>query len=119
MDLALHLGCTVAELEARMSPAEWDQWRLLHAWRGLPFRRLELHLARIAQTVMASVGAFRDRPVAPLTDFTVDPTPMDEWRAMIEAQDDVDTLADEADAEPFDAFDDEPILGTFADEGDD
>ena len=94
MDLALAFGTTVAELEDRITVAEWNLWRRYHGRQGLPFRRLEMHLAQIAQFIAVTAGGAKTG--APLSEFLIDPRD--------------DTAATEDDNDD-DAFADGPIDG--------
>jgi hypothetical protein len=70
MDLALHLGGTVEELDQKMSVVEFILWQKYAAARMLPWRRMELYLAQLAQIMAATMGgATRAR----LSDYLFDP----------------------------------------------
>lgn len=73
MDLAATFGCTVAELGQRLTMAELMLWSRYHACKGLPWRRIEMHLARVAQTMAAVMGG--GDAAGPLSDYLVDPRP--------------------------------------------
>mgnify|MGYP000272899799 CR=1 FL=1 len=68
MDLALHLGMTVGEIERDMSGVELGLWVRRAERRALPWRRVELHLAQIAMQVARLSGSG-----ASLSDFLLDP----------------------------------------------
>jgi hypothetical protein len=69
MDLALHLGKTVGQVEREMSGVELGLWYLYANDRMLPWRRMEMHLAQIAMHVSGLAGA-ADKT---LSDFLFDP----------------------------------------------
>lgn len=76
MDLALTLGCTLAELGERMSIVEFHQW--FDAWsRGLWGRhRADLRAATVAATVANYAGRIRpdgQRAASPLDFMPPDP----------------------------------------------
>jgi hypothetical protein len=70
MDLALHLGMTVNELETKMSGVEFYLWQRYASVRMLPWRRMELHMAQLTRMVAVTMGGARD---ATLSDFLFDP----------------------------------------------
>jgi len=55
MDLALHLGKTVAELDS-MTDVEFNLWVKYANRRMLPWRRMELYLAQLTATVSKMMG---------------------------------------------------------------
>jgi hypothetical protein len=67
MDLCLALGRTVGELEREMTEVEFGLWQKYAQRRTLPWRRMEMYLARLTQTVEASGMAGGSG--APLRDF--------------------------------------------------
>lgn len=72
MDLALAIGgCTVAELEQRMTEREFNLWRRYGAQRGLPSRRLELGQAQISLLIARTMGNAKGN--IGLRDFLFDP----------------------------------------------
>lgn len=56
MNLALELGCTLSELEERLTEKEWLMWLLYDSQYRFPTRRMELYLARIAMVVAQTMG---------------------------------------------------------------
>jgi len=70
MDLALHLGGTVAELEAKMSSVEFFLWQKYAARRMLPWRRMELYMAQLARLIAATLGGDKE---STLSDYLFDP----------------------------------------------
>jgi hypothetical protein len=60
MDLALHLGGTAGGLSRAMSEREFQDWQVYTADHMLPWRRMELYLAQIAQWVARSTGRSGD-----------------------------------------------------------
>jgi hypothetical protein len=72
MNLALAIGgCTVDELEHRMSEREFTLWRQYAGRYGLPTRRLELHGAQIALLIAKTMGNARSG--VGMKDFMFDP----------------------------------------------
>ena len=69
MDLALALGMTVQTLEQEMSAVEFGLWQRYAAERMLPWRRMELYLAQVAQIIARTVGGNKE---AMLSDFVFD-----------------------------------------------
>lgn len=72
MELALHLGMTADGLEQRMAERELDDWRLFVEERMLPWRRIQLQLAQIAQHIAVTMGGAKNTQ---LQDFLFDPKP--------------------------------------------
>lgn len=70
MDLALHLGGTVEELDHKMSGVEFYLWQKYAAARMLPWRRMELYMAQLAQIVAVTMGGAKDTRLA---DYLFDP----------------------------------------------
>lgn len=68
MDLALEMGCTVEELQSRMTERELHDWRTYSRRKRLPTRRLEHYLAG----VMAMLS---DGPVSLSRFLLFDPKP--------------------------------------------
>lgn len=102
MDLAATLGCTVAELAHRMTATELALWLRYHGRKGLPWRRIEIHLARVAQIVATSMGGADAN--LPLSTYLVDPAPT--------------TTATDDKPNDDDSDDDDPDAGdAFADVG--
>ena len=73
MDLAQSLGCTVDELSRRMTVAEFNLWLRYSAYKGLPWRRVELQLAQISLMVGRGLGALPAETA--LGDLLIDPPP--------------------------------------------
>lgn len=69
MELALHLGKTLEELE-QMSAPEYGLWLRHASQRMLPWRRMELYLAQIARLIAVTMGGAKD---AKLIDFMFEP----------------------------------------------
>jgi len=70
MDLALHLGKTVDELEREMTGVEFSLWQRYASRRMLPWRRMELYLAQVAHVVSRVMGG---NDQSKLSDFLFDP----------------------------------------------
>jgi hypothetical protein len=100
MDLALALGRTVEELEDSLSDAEWNLWLRYSGRKGLPFRRLEMHLAQIALT--AGIYAGQVRPETPLQTFLIDPPQLEDEDA--EELEDEEREGEEDDDDAFGAL---------------
>ena len=69
MDLALHLGRTVDELEREMTGVEFVLWQRYASRRMLPWRRMELYLAQVAHTISVVMGG---NAQSKLSDFLFD-----------------------------------------------
>lgn len=82
MDLALHLGTTVAGLKRSMSEGEFRDWQRYAGSNMLPLRRIELMLAQLARFV--HVGMCGGDKNAKLADYLFEP---------------VDAMAEEGDGE--------------------
>ncbi len=72
MDLALHLGMTEAALTRSMTELELQGWADYSRRRMLPMRRIEMHLAQIAQQIAAYMGGVKSPK---LSDFLFDQSP--------------------------------------------
>jgi hypothetical protein len=75
MDLALHLGMTAGGLKATMTEREFVAWQVYAGRRMLPWRRVELALAQVAQLIAQTMGGVKGSKLA---DFLFDPKPDDE-----------------------------------------
>lgn len=71
MHLALELGCTVSELEHRLTEREFLLWQLYSMTHILPNRRIELALAHITSWIAKTMGGV-DANV-PLSSFLLKP----------------------------------------------
>lgn len=71
MDLALHLGTSVAGLKRSMSEGEFRDWQRYAQGHMLPLRRIELMLAQLARFV--HVGMCGGDKNAKLADYLFDP----------------------------------------------
>lgn len=107
MDLALAFGSTVDELENRMTVPEWDLWRRYHARFGLPWRRIEMHLAQCA-LVTGLAGGIIDR-TTPVSRFLLDPEPI---RPVSEVSGAAADAGEDAEDDAADAFGALPVEGT-------
>lgn len=70
MDLALHLGSTVEELEQKMSVVEFRLWQKYASGRMLPWRRVEMHLAQLSRLIDVTMGGATNKT---LSDYLFDP----------------------------------------------